>query len=146
MKKIIQSALVSTLLVITTISAIMPVCFGLTKNDYDWDPKFPQYPYVNESVSASVTGTYNSGYDFHHVRFISNRGLGQADGFNGYLWFWWTVDSDTIEYYSAGTNADEQGECDASYLVCETQSGFYEMIGGEPYSWYDNALAGPIIS
>lgn len=145
MKKITQSIVCAIILTGMLFSVVVPMCFGLTKDDYRYDPVIPDQNYVGETVSSYVRGDYNAGYDFYWCRFTSTRGLGGADGYNGYLWFWWTVDAITNEYYTAGSQQDESDNCDASYLRCSSLSGFYILNGDDPPTlWYRSATTLPV--
>ncbi|MEM2145833.1 MAG: hypothetical protein QW279_10760 [Candidatus Jordarchaeaceae archaeon] len=140
MKLFLRSTAISMLLTVMMISTVQ-FCFAATKSAYNWDPKVP---YLGEQVSSYVQGDYNAGGVFYWVRFISTRGLGTADGYDGYLWFWWTIDGNTIEWYTSGNQQDESGYADCNYLKCRSRSGFYKIIGGSPYTWYRDTTAGPI--
>ena len=143
MKKIIVSALIS-LCMAALMFTTLGICYGAQESDYDWSPKFPDQYYVSESVSATVYGDYNPGSNFYHARFVAARGFGQANGYNGYLWYWWTQGSQVIEWYNTGSLQDENGATECGYLKAESYSGFYRYVNGQLVEWYRYAVAGPI--
>jgi len=131
-------ALFTATILSTLMLAMIPGCSALTKSAYNYDPKVP---YKGESVDAYVAGDYNSGGNFYYCTFHSSRGYGQASGFDGLMWVYWTVGSTTNEAGLDSTYHEGSGSCSTTYLRAETHSHFYFLGSG---SWYRDATTAPI--
>jgi hypothetical protein len=124
-KKILfESICVSALLTLMVFSAVGTVFAE------DWDDEDFDWGDYGSVVGSYVAGDYGGSSVFDYGYFGSGRDKGSAN-YMGYLWFWWTIDTYTNEWYDEGVLRYEEGALEAQYLAVTTLSWFY--YGG--YNW-----------
>jgi len=85
-------------------------------------------------VQASVIGYYASGVTprrYNNAYWLVQRWPGSAN-YNGYLWFWITVGTDVIEWYTSESSYQTSSAVSTTHLAVRCRSGFYYGAS----SWY----------
>jgi hypothetical protein len=133
-KSLFEATAISLMLVAFIVPSVLAYPVGPFTIDND-DGQWGEYDeYVTAGIGANV-GPYGIDYGGWYAA----RTLGDAQGFNGLLWWhFWFNPYEYIEWYSAGTEyAADESITPTTGIASHVWSGFYDS---ELYSWEQYAF------